>query len=494
MVSTMWINEIKASDSKLDIFLKKYFSQIFSLDLRSLALFRVALGTMLLLDLALRCFDVVAHVTDSGVLSRELLWQLLETKWRFSLYFVSGTPAWSFFLFGLSALSALCFLLGWKTRFFNILSWILLVSLHVRNPFLLDGGDHLLRYLLFWGLFLPLGKRASLDSIMAKEKTIPREVLSVGSAGLILQVCLAYWFAAYLKSLTPEWNTGQAVEISLGIVGFVKPLGHLVSQWPSSVLREMTEFIFNFEKWGPVLFLMPIFFSFFRLAGVIAFTVTHLFFAALLDLGMFPWIDIIAVLPFLPARFWERTIQKDANDENGGLVTLKASIFMNVVAGFFLALIFFWNLWTSSSTFRMPQGLMQIGYLTHMDQRWGMYAPPSSYRSWIVVPARFKDGTETDLANFENPKNLNWQEPDNKYSLYQNARWRNYLLNIAFNGREKARTPYLDFLYKKWSSSPERKEISVLGMFILYQYFFPQVDQIQIVKLDQKRFDSKDNG
>lgn len=487
----MWINEIKPLDSKLDIFLKKYFSQIFSLDLRSLALFRVALGAMLLIDLAFRCMDVVAHLTDSGVLSRGLLWQLLETKWRFSLYFIEGSPAWSFFLFGFSAFSAACFLLGWKTRFFNLLSWILLISLHVRNPFVLDGGDHLLRYLLFWGLFLPLNKCASLDALDSKSQELPQKVLSVGSAGLILQVCLAYWFSAYLKSLTPEWNTGQAVEISLGIMGFVTPLGHLVSQWPGAVLRFMTEFIFNFEKWGPVLFLMPVFFSFFRLVGVIVFIVIHLFFAALLDLGMFPWIDMIAVLPFLPACFWGRAIANDMQDKFSQLAALKSSILINVIAGFFLALIFFWNLWSSSSAFRMPPVLKEIGYLTHMDQRWGMYAPPASYNSWIVIPAKLKDGSEKDLTNFRKPKMVNWQEPKDPYSLYSSARWKNYLLNIAGTGKEQARIPYLEHVARKWNQQSSREQkVDILGMFILYQYFFPQVQKTQIVKLAQADFSS----
>jgi hypothetical protein len=44
------------------------------------------------------------------------------------------------------------------------LSFLMLVSVHGRNPTLMQGGDHLMRAMLFWSIFLPLGARWSFDA------------------------------------------------------------------------------------------------------------------------------------------------------------------------------------------------------------------------------------------------------------------------------------------------------------------------------------------
>jgi hypothetical protein len=47
--------------------------------------------------------------------------------------------------------------LGYYTRLAMFLSWYPVISLHDRNPIILHNGDGVLRLLLFWGMFLPLG-------------------------------------------------------------------------------------------------------------------------------------------------------------------------------------------------------------------------------------------------------------------------------------------------------------------------------------------------
>ena len=43
------------------------------------------------------------------------------------------------------------------------MAWVLMLSLHNRNPVVLNAGDVYFRVLLCWGLFLPLAARCSLD-------------------------------------------------------------------------------------------------------------------------------------------------------------------------------------------------------------------------------------------------------------------------------------------------------------------------------------------
>ncbi|MFT4730328.1 MAG: hypothetical protein ACI9UN_004852 [Granulosicoccus sp.] len=55
-------------------------TRIFSLDFRSIALFRVLLGAFLLCDLLLRSVDLSDFYTDAGVLPRHRLLSI-SSKW-----------------------------------------------------------------------------------------------------------------------------------------------------------------------------------------------------------------------------------------------------------------------------------------------------------------------------------------------------------------------------------------------------------------------------
>ena len=140
------------------------FADLFGLDLRSLAIFRVGLGLLLLGDLAIRAGDLSAHYTDQGVLPRSAL----TARHYVSLHFLDGTADFQGALFVLAGLAALALLAGWRTRAATVVSWLLLMSLHARNPMILQGGDALLRLLLFWGMFLPLGARWSVDGLLRR--------------------------------------------------------------------------------------------------------------------------------------------------------------------------------------------------------------------------------------------------------------------------------------------------------------------------------------
>src|SRR5262245_25220903 len=123
-------------------------ARVFGCDLRSLAVWRMALGLLLLGGLILRLPEFHAHYTEAGA------WPIAaaqeDTPAYWSIYFLHGSAAYVALLFGLSALAALALLLGWQTRAATIVSWVLLISLQTRNDLMLNGGDVLLRLMLFW--------------------------------------------------------------------------------------------------------------------------------------------------------------------------------------------------------------------------------------------------------------------------------------------------------------------------------------------------------
>jgi len=122
---------------------------------------RVALGVVLLVDLALRARNLTAFYTDAGVLPRSLLAESYPRA-RFSLYAVSGASPTLALPSGvpvgspvavplIAAVAATALAIGYRTRTATAVSLVLLASLQARNPFVLNAGDT-----LFWQLLGPI--------------------------------------------------------------------------------------------------------------------------------------------------------------------------------------------------------------------------------------------------------------------------------------------------------------------------------------------------
>ena len=69
---------------------KAMLGRLFGIDRRALAVLRIALGALVLADLAKRARLLEAHYSDAGVLPREAARRLTPDRSIFELYFLSG--------------------------------------------------------------------------------------------------------------------------------------------------------------------------------------------------------------------------------------------------------------------------------------------------------------------------------------------------------------------------------------------------------------------
>src|SRR5688572_9815408 len=150
-----------------------YFRKIFTVDLRALAIMRIWLAGIILIDLAIRATDLEAHYGNWGVLPLPALHHHWYNQFHISVHTFSGLWQAQAFLFLLNAGFAFMLLLGYKTRVATIVCWFLMLSLQNRNPLILQGGDDLFRMLLFWGIFLPWQRFYSLDSLQKSDPELP---------------------------------------------------------------------------------------------------------------------------------------------------------------------------------------------------------------------------------------------------------------------------------------------------------------------------------
>jgi hypothetical protein len=284
--------------------LKTVTIRMFVADLRSLATLRIILALIVLVNLANRATNLRAHYTDEGVLPRRVTVDGLS-PWSWSLGFMNGSVEFQRLLFVVTAGAAIGLLLGYKTRWMTVIVWILISSIHVRNPLILSGGDLLLRLLLFWGMFVPLGATWSLDRW--RTRTAPQfsmRFFSIGSMALFLQIAFMYWFTAALKT-GPEWREdGSALFFVLRRPLYTTPIGEWLQQFPE-FLRILSYGTMVVEIVAPILLFSPIWTGKLRMVAIPALIGLHVGIILTMSIGLFPWISSTSMLVFLPASFWE---------------------------------------------------------------------------------------------------------------------------------------------------------------------------------------------
>jgi hypothetical protein len=296
----------KNSDRRVFRWIRAKTEELFGVDLRSLALFRMALALIALADLSMRAGSLIPFYTDRGVLPRQVLLTELSSSWRLSLLLISGDVAVQAVLLTLAGAAALALLVGFRTRSATIFLWVFFVSLHVRNPLVLSNADTLMRLLFFWAMFLPLGACWSVDRTRTPDqRPLSTRFLSFATVGLFAQIAFIYAFGAIFKS-GAEWRSDYtAIYYALQLDSMVTPFGEYLRQFPE-LLALMTFGTYWFEALGILLLFSPVFTGPLRTAGVLGYVLLHVGIRMTMTLGLFQWIAALAMVCFLPAWFWAK--------------------------------------------------------------------------------------------------------------------------------------------------------------------------------------------
>lgn len=280
-------------------------AEVFGVDLRSLALFRVALASVTAVDLLLRLPGVRAFYTDFGVMPRAWLAQTGGT-WRLNLHLANGETVLVSVIILLQVVLALMVLVGHRTRLATVLTFVLLGSLHNRNPLLLTGGDNLLVALWFWAMFLPIHARWSFDAALSPQPPPAANLHSSwASAGLILQVLYVWFFSAILKNSPDWWPDGTAVWYALSLDRYATPLGVWLRDSVTWALTPLTWYVYFLEWVGPLLALSPFFLRPLRFTVMILLALMHVGFMLCLALGHFPWVSLTSLTVLLGGWWWD---------------------------------------------------------------------------------------------------------------------------------------------------------------------------------------------
>ncbi len=279
--------------------------QLFAIDLRSLALFRILIALAVIANVITLLPNLGAFLVEDGLFTRSHAVGNRSAHF-FSLYYLSGAT-WYTGLLLLSTLGAgLALLFGFRTRIATVVTWILVVSLTNRISIIGYGGDMQLCVLLFWAMFLPLGARFSVDAALAEEPSDNR-YFSVASLAILLQVLYLYFIGALLKNGSFWVESFDAVYYALTSVQVSSPLAAGLATFPSLMIG-LSTYVYFLELLAIVFLFFPVIFQYTRAFVLPQLVAMHLGFAALLTVGLFPLISIAGLMLFVPALFWDRLL------------------------------------------------------------------------------------------------------------------------------------------------------------------------------------------
>lgn len=433
--------------------LRKVLRRRVALDRRSLAAFRIGLGLVLLVDIARRARDITAFYTDSGVLPRTLLGTVAPGYGTVSLHTLSG-GLWVHLLFALAAVTALALLVGYRTRVAVALSLLLLVSVQLRNPFVLNSGDVLLRRLLFWSLFLPLGSRWAVDA--PDESTVDASVVGPAAVGLVAQVVVVYVTNAVVKLRADVWLRGDAVRYAFELDHFTVGLGPFLAG-QSGLLTVAAWLWLGLLVGSPLLVVLT---GRRRSAVVAAFLGFHAGMVLTMQLGVFPLVSMTSLLPLLPGGVWSRleaTVGPLLPAVGTGKTPIAArlpalSTAGRAVASVCLVVLVVVNaigLGAVSAPAETPEQVT--------ERSWDMFAPsPPQETWWYVAPANLTSGRQVNAITGET---FERGRPDNVATQYPNERWRKFFADARTD--QRLRGSLAGYLCDRWNRTHDDRMVDL---------------------------------
>lgn len=480
-----------------------FFKKGYTLDLRALSLMRIGVGLVLLIDLVIRSLSIKAFFTDDGVLPVSILKQYNWNPCYFSFHTLSGSLWWEILLFVMNGLCVCLLIVGYRTRLLTFICWVFLVSLQNRNPFILQGGDELLRLILLWGVFLPWGHRYSIHNTHAHQNTY----FTGGNIGYLLLIASVYFFSALYKT-SPEWHSeGTAVYYALSLDQIRMPLGSLLFHYPT-LMRGLTHAVYCIELVAPILMIVPFYMPRIRLIGILCIALLHLGIAATLYVGLFYIIGIVSLFGLLPSVIMDIFELKILNHFRGKFTKRKRPIstgdmvspdsytclpngnvrfLLNTFKiGFVFFIIIFCLLLNLSQIKKFPYTLnnvmLNIGSILRLEQSWTMFSPSVFKDDGFYVYSGYSTKKkfidilhQTDYVSFK--------KPDAIVSEYESDRWRKFGENYLFNYNNYMRPYYCRYMLRKWNEEHPDKYINELSIFYMKEVSLPNYQTKPLEKM-----------
>ena len=270
------------------------------IDSRSLAAFRISFGALIVADALLRARNFHYFYTDQGVVPLSMALSRSGTDNPVTVFALTTNETAIAAIFVLYFLVGVQLMLGWKTRIATVLAFFLVISFDFRNPFVTSYADIIFRMLLFWGIFLPLGERWSLDAAHRVREARPH-VENLASFAILAQLLVMYVVNGYHKYGNDKWMSGEATPLVLGMDEITWLLAPQMRELAPALMIGGLFWVYL------LLFAWVLFFlrGWARAIYAGALMGGHASFMITVRIGAFPYATAGGLLLFIPGRVWD---------------------------------------------------------------------------------------------------------------------------------------------------------------------------------------------
>jgi hypothetical protein len=232
----------------------------------------------------------------------------------------------------------------------------------------------------------------------------------------MIQLALIYFFSAILKFHEIWYKEGTALYYVLNYDYIAKPFASTLLEYPI-LLKALTYLAFYLELIGPILLFVPWYQKFFRWLVCIFFIFFHLATLLLLELGIFPYIGLVAWIALLPSDIWNKFFHREDR-----IQVIQIKSFKSVVTSFLIIYVILFNIRSlNSASFAklFPVQLNVVAQAFQIQQRWGLFAPyPTKEDGKFSIEGTTKNGSPINIT--EN---------------YDTKIWRKYLISFYYYHR-----------------------------------------------------------
>ncbi len=261
----------------------------------NLAFFRIVWGSLVFFNVLFEVGNIADFYGPEAIVSLETVSSRIR-HFHFSLFHLfkeSLATAYGIYFFTL--ISLMMVTIGYYTRVFLFFSLIGLVSLHMRNTWILSSADVLIRCIFFILIWSPCYNVLSIDSWLAKKRGEPKPVnASQWTWRLIqIQIAVVYLWTFWSKVKGENWIEGSAVYYATRL----ETMRNFTIPWLLD-----TKIIIKFLTWGTLAIELAlgtlVWFKKTRTVVILLGISLHLGIEVAMAIPFFEWIMIVLLMNF----------------------------------------------------------------------------------------------------------------------------------------------------------------------------------------------------
>lgn len=212
----------------------------FAISPYSLAVFRILMGALLVVDTVLRARNFTYYYTDDGVLPWSYATEINpDSISQFPIWGLSSEPWLVFTVFSLAILGGIGLSIGWHSKFMVVVAFLTASAIDARNPAVTSYADIYYHQLLFFLMFLPVGSVWSVDALHQKRE-IPSKIQSLASFAILLQIIAMYVHNVTGKIVLSNTEFMYLLPVVLEYDNVTTNLGVIMKELPLEVLMMMS--------------------------------------------------------------------------------------------------------------------------------------------------------------------------------------------------------------------------------------------------------------